>query len=138
MTANSLVKLGEIVTMDDIERSDKVDGIRPMEHRLIDAMVAGAGSIREAGELAGYSTRAAASKAWNRPRVRQRFVELVQTLSSTDISLAVRARRELLQSARSEKVRLDAAMHVLDRAGQGVTGPTGLSTSAIQININLD
>lgn len=65
---------------------------------------------------AGYANAAGAYKAWRAEHVQERFRQLIHERLGSDVALALNVRQSLL-SARSEKVRLDAVVDVLDRAG---------------------
>lgn len=109
---------------------------RPMHERLVDAIVIDGLAVAEAAKVAGYSSPSAAYNALRRDSTREYRDQLVASRLADLSSVAVDALERLVSGAKSEKVRLDAAVAILDRTGHApgkIHGPLG----GINIQINL-
>ena len=112
------------------------DGLTALQAALVDAMLAGAHSVSEAGRTAGYADASSALRAWHTDAVQQAVESRLKGIGLADAALALTTRRNLMLTARSEHVKLDAAKDALNRAGVGQADQA--SSAPVSITIMLD
>jgi phage terminase small subunit len=105
------------------------------QKRLVNARLSGM-NITQASKEAGYCDHGAGSRAMALPQVQQEVSRRVQQVLLNSSLDAAKTLGDLLTTADSEKVRLDAAQSVLNRTGHVSTDePNSATTLAIQINL---
>lgn len=105
------------------------------QQALVDEMLANGSRLKEAGEVAGYSSYSVAWREWRKAHVQEAFITAARLELSSDVGLALLTRRRLL-NARSEKVALEAAQDVLNRAG--LVAEAQQSGPATQVNVQIN
>jgi|APSaa5957512535_1039671.scaffolds.fasta_scaffold452433_1 phage terminase small subunit len=110
--------------------------LTPMQKSLVDARLSGLG-VSAAGKVAGYSDHSAASRALQHQHVQQAINKRVSSMLQNSSLDAARVIGNLVNTADSEKIKLDASKAVLDRTGH--ISPTDTPSQAIiNVQINLD
>ena len=100
------------------------DDLTDKQRKLVDTIVTTGCTIKEAGIIAGYSTknnteaeRVSASRTLRLPKVQRYMMEQVAKTIGLGAVTASKKMVELSNSAKSEYVQLEASKDILDRAG---------------------
>ena len=117
------------------------DELTDKQRKLVDTIVTTGCTIKEAGIIAGYSTknnteaaRVSASRTLRLPKVQRYMMEQVAKTIGLGAVTASKKMVELSNSAKSEYVQLEASKDILDRAGYK---PVEKSMSLVQGNISV-
>ena len=106
--------------------------------RLVAEMVENGGNVAEAAETAGYTDVRGAYRALREAHVQEALIDGLRSRLARLGPAALQSLLSLSQSARSEKVRLDAATAVLDRLGiQAVDHGSAVRIGEVNINVDL-
>ena len=121
------------------------DDLTDKQRKLVDTIVTTGCTIKEAGIIAGYSTknnteaaRVSASRTLRLPKVQRYMMEQVAKTIGLGAVTASKKMVELSNSAKSEYVQLEASRDLLDRAG--IRAPERIQhdvSGEIKINIDL-
>lgn len=124
---------------DDSGRSTTpLDDLTPRERALVEYHVEHGGPVIDAITHAGYAHPNGGYQAWQRDRVRAAVAWLSRERLGSLVPSALSALSALVAEAKSEKVRLDAALAVLDRAGMSPSGPASDPGAVGSVTINID
>ncbi len=103
---------------------------------LVERIVVDGMSVSDAAKAAGYADRTAAYAALKREKVQELLARRTREELGNLAAESLETLRTLSRSARSEKVRLDAANSILDRAGFSA-GSASKTLGGISLTINL-
>ena len=106
--------------------------------RLVSVIAAGVKDWNEAARRCGYASAAAASGAFRKAHVREAFQKVALQELGAEIGSALSTLKHLHRNAKSEKVRLEAANSILDRAGIRTDTPTASPMRAGGVTISID
>lgn len=104
----------------DLEAYEPRSGLTEKQSRFVDAYVANGGRLKAAAIEAGYAERSAhveANRLMKNPLICQEIHRECMLRLARDAPVALQAVSGLMQSAKSELVKLQAAQDWLDRAG---------------------
>ena len=100
------------------------DELTDKQRKLVDTIVTTGSTIKEAGIIAGYSTknnteaaRVSASRTLRLPKVQKYMMECVAKTIGLGAVTASKKMVELSNNAKSEYVQLEASKDILDRVG---------------------
>lgn len=130
----------DLVPIADDERTQQLRDAHPKitdrQHQLIIALVSGAETITAAAEQIG-ADRAWASKTLMKPHVQAYAQAVGMAHMGANALRAVHTLGSLLK-ARTDRVKLDAAVALLDRAGLIKRSPAQQQQQLVKVEINLD
>jgi phage terminase small subunit len=104
----------------DVEVIAPSHELSPQQEAFADAFVANGGNATEAALTAGYaktSARQQGHRLLKLPKVQAAVEAIARDQLASHAPLAIETLRRLMTTSRSDKVRLDAALGVLDRTG---------------------
>ena len=113
--SNNRVRTKEHTLSKNVPSTNK--SLTPMQERLVHAVVVDGMTVTEAAKVAGYSSPSAAHNATRSDAVRQAMHALVLDQIANHAPRSLKAVADLMSSAKSEYVKLQAAQDLLDRAG---------------------
>ena len=109
--------------------------LTPMQSALVEHMMVGNQSLAECITDAGYADKSSGYAAWKTDKVQSVFQRACMEKLAAHVPTALSTQLHLMQHAKSEYVRLQAAQDAMDRVG--LKTETQASLGNLQINIDL-